>query len=118
MVAPRKKTTKSSFKGAPAKTVEGREAQVIAEAMDMAEEQIRNRTASSQVLTHFLKLGSTVARLELEKLKHENELLAAKTENLKSMKDQEKLYKKALIAMSEYKGGSVDEGLVIDDDDD
>jgi len=88
----------------PATTLEAREDQLISAAVDLAEKQIREGTASSQVISHFLKLGSTYAQLEKEKLRKENELLRAKTESIKSQKDQDQLYKKALDAMRSYSG--------------
>ena len=94
----------------PALTPEVRENQLISMAMDCAEEQLRNGTASSQVITHFLKLGTTKAEYELEKLKRENELLTAKTESLQSSKRMEELYAEAIKAMATYSGrGEEDE---------
>lgn len=61
-------------------------------------------TASSQVITHYLRLGSTKERLEKEKLERENELLRAKTEALESAKHVEELYANALEAMRSYSG--------------
>ena len=81
----------------PAMTEEGRENQMIALAHDLVEERLRNGTASSQETVHFLKLGSQKSKLELEKLKKENELLVAKTEALKSAKRSEELFEEALI---------------------
>lgn len=88
----------------PALTPEVRENQMIALAIDVAEKQLREGTASSQVITHYLKLGSTKERLEKEKLEEENKLLRAKTENLKSMKHIEELYSEAITAMKDYAG--------------
>lgn len=94
----------------PALTPETRENQVIADAMDLAERQIREGTASSQVITHFLKLGSQKSKLELEKLRRENELLRAKAEAIDSGKDMLRLYEDAIRAMREYNGqGSSDD---------
>ena len=62
----------------PAKTPEDREAQLVSLAYDFAEEQFRNGTASSQVTSHFLKMGSTREHLEQERLRKENLLLTAK----------------------------------------
>lgn len=90
-------------------TPEARENQIIAKAMDLAERQIDEGTASSQVLTHFLKLATTRAELEKEKIKHENELLRAKTESLQSAKKMEEVYVKALNAMKRYNGQGGDE---------
>lgn len=96
-------------KRAPAKTLEARENQLIALAFDTAESQMRNGTARSQVITEFLKRGSTKAQLELEHLRHENELLKAKTEALKSAKTTEELYGNALDAMRRYTGSSLED---------
>ena len=87
----------------PATTPEARENQLIALAIDVAEEQLRNRTASSQVITHYLKLGSTKERLGKEILERQKELITAKTEALQSAKRMEELYASALEAMREYR---------------
>lgn len=101
----------------PALTAEGRENQMIALAVDLAEKQLREGTASSQVITHFLKLGSTRERLEQEILEEQKKLVQAKTENLESMKKQEELYNKALAAMTSYKTDSDDSSYEEDVDD-
>jgi len=77
---------------------------MIALAMDEAERQIKEGKATSQLLTHFLKLGSTRESLEKERLERENELLRAKVDSLASMKTIEELYSKALSAMRVYSG--------------
>lgn len=89
----------------PAITPEARENQMIALAEQMAEKQLLEGTASAQVVVHYLKLGTTKARLENEKLRKENELLKAKTEALQSAKRVEELYENALSAMRSYRGG-------------
>ena len=91
-------------KSRPALTADGREKQMISLAIDCAEKQLREGTASSQVITHYLKLASTKNLLEMEKLKKENELLKAKTEAIKSAKSQEELYAKAIAAIRRYSG--------------
>ena len=102
------KTTISSSKNTrkirPALTPEARENQLISLAVDLVEQRLLDGTASSQETTHFLKLGSTKARLEKEKLEEENKLLRAKTENLESQKRVEELYSEALKAMRDYAG--------------
>ncbi|UNI72555.1 MAG: hypothetical protein [Chaetfec virus UA24_144] len=65
-------------------------------------------TASAQVITHYLKLGTTREELEKEKLKRENELLKAKAEAYQSSKEVEKLYQQALAAMRSYSGSDSD----------
>ncbi|MDF2800240.1 MAG: hypothetical protein K0S61_143 [Anaerocolumna sp.] len=95
----------------PALTPEARENQLITLAVDLAEKQLSEGTASSQVLAHYLKLASTRERKEIEKLEQENKLLKAKTEAIASQKRVEELYKNALNAMKSYsgKGDSNDE---------
>ena len=88
----------------PALTPEARENQMIALAVDLAEKQLMEGTASSQVITHYLKLGSTKERIEKEILEKQKELIAAKTENLKSAKRIEELYAEAISAMRRYSG--------------
>ncbi len=77
---------------------------MVSLATDLAEEQIRQGTASSQVITHFLKLGSTRERLEQERLEHENQLLAVKKEQIESQQRIEELYVDAIKAMRSYAG--------------
>lgn len=94
----------------PALSPDNRENQVIAAAFDLAEKQIMDGTASSQVITHFLKLGSMRERLERERLQEENKLLKAKTEAIKSAKRSEELMAEALSAFRNYSGqGDPDE---------
>ena len=90
----------------PAKTPEARENQLIAMAVDLAERQLMDGTATSQVITHFLKMGSTKEKVEKEILEKQKELITAKTEALKSQKRIEDLYANALNAMRRYSGVS------------
>jgi len=94
----------STSKRAPATTPQDRENQLISLAYDLAEKQIKEGTASSQVLTQFLKLGSSREKVEQEKLQHENALLATKKEIMESQKAVEALYAEALDAMRSYSG--------------
>lgn len=101
---------KSTRKSRPALSPEARENQMIDLAMDLAEQQLRDGTASSQLITEFVKRGSTKARLEKEILAEQRELYAAKTEALQSQKRIEELYSEALAAMKRYNGqGGSDE---------
>lgn len=103
-------SSNNSRKRRPGLTPEARENQMISLAVDLAEKQLMEGTASSQVITHFLKLGSSKAELEREKLAMENELIKAKTEALQSQKRVEELYLNALNAMRNYSGnGDPDE---------
>lgn len=93
-----------SRKVRPGLTPEAREKQIIGEAYDRVEQRILDGTASSQELVFFLKLGSSMANLEKEKLEEENKLLRAKTESLESEKRIEKLYEDAIRQMKIYSG--------------
>lgn len=92
----------------PASTPEARENQLISLAVDLAEKQLMEGTASSQVITHYLKLGSTKEKIEREILEKQKELITAKTENLQSAKRIEELYTNALNAMRNYNGQMVE----------
>lgn len=95
---------KVSKKRPPASTVEGRENQLISLAIDLVEKQLQEGSATSQVITHFLKLGSTRAAYELERLKKENMLLEARTKSIESSDRMEQLFEKALEAFGRYSG--------------
>lgn len=88
----------------PATTPEARENQLIALAVDVAERQLQDGTAAAQVITHYLKLGTTREKLEQEKLARENELLKARSDSIASAQRVEELYTKALNAMRSYAG--------------
>ena len=89
---------------APATTLEGREHQLVNLAVDLVEKQLREGTASSQVITHYLKLGSTREQKEQKRLENENLLLQKKIEGMESAKRVEELYESALNAMRNYSG--------------
>lgn len=104
-----KKARTSSSSGSgnqkrPALSLESRQSQMVALAVDLAEKQLIEGTASSQVITHYLKLGTVQAQLEKEKLENENKLLRAKTQALESVQRSEELFEKAIAAMKAYSG--------------
>lgn len=104
---PKRKQTDAPLKparGRPALTPEARENQMIALAVDLAEQQLRDGTASSQVITHYLKLGSTKEKLEKEILEKQKDLISAKTESLQAAKRIEELFENAREALSVYNG--------------
>lgn len=97
-------------RGRPALSPEARENQMIALAVDLAEKQLRDGSASSQVITHFLKLGTTKAELEKEKLRIENKKTEAQIKSIQSADEVKKVYEDALKAMKNYAGyGDPDE---------
>ena len=115
MPARRRKSAESKPRHKPATTPEGRENQLVSAAIDLAEDQIREGTASSQVITHFLKLGSTREKLEQQRLEHENELTRVRIEALEGQKRVEELYMEALQAMRSYSGDVVYEQDDVED---
>lgn len=109
------KTKVTSSSGAtrrirPALSPEARENQLVALAVDLAEKQLLEGTASSQVIVHYLKQGTLKEKLERERLVEENKLLKAKTEAIESTKRSEELMKEAINAFRSYSGhGEPDE---------
>ena len=85
-------------------TPEGQENHLISLANNLVEQRLRDGTASSQEVTHFLKLGSRKETLEREKLEEENKLLRAKTDAIQSQKRSEELFTEAIAAMRRYSG--------------
>lgn len=88
----------------PAKTPEERENQLVEAAVDLAEIQLRTGEASAQVITHYLKLGSSREKLEQQRLRNEVALLQTKREALESERRVESLIADALQAMQAYSG--------------
>jgi hypothetical protein len=88
----------------PADSPEARENQLISAAVNLAERQLLEGTASPSVITHYLRLASGRERLEREKLERENEVLRAKAEAYESNKKLEDLYAQAIEAMRSYSG--------------
>ena len=95
---------KSPRKSPPGLTPEARENQLIGLAVDLAEKQLIEGTASAQVITHYLKLATTKEKLEKEILEKQKDLLVAKTEAYQSAKRMEELYSNAISAMKQYRG--------------
>lgn len=106
-------TTVSERKFRPALNPDSRENQMISLAMDVAEQQMRDGTASPQTINHFLKLGSSENRIKMRKLQREIEFLEAKKESLESTQRIEEMYADAMKAMKSYQGV---EDEVIEDD--
>lgn len=95
---------KGSRSSRPALTPEAKEDQMISLAVDLAEQQLRDGTASSQVITHYLKLGTTRERLEQKRIEQEIELQKAKAKALGNTEEIKILYENALKAMRNYAG--------------
>jgi len=95
---------RSTRRRSRARTLEGREQEITSVAYDLAEKQIREGTASSQVVTHFLKMGSTRELVEQERLRGQIEVDRVKAEQLEGQKRIEAMYVEALDAMRSYSG--------------
>lgn len=107
---------KPSRRRRPPTTPEARENQLIALAIDLTEEQLRDGSASPSVITHFLKLATEREKLERVKIERENELLTAKVDAINQSKEIEDLYKNAINAFRTYSGDEPQEAL--DDEED
>ena len=90
----------------PALTPEARENQMIALAMDLVEERLRDGTASAAETTHFLKLATRSERLNEQLAQKDLELKEAKRQAIESQARIEELYSNALAAMRRYSGQS------------
>ena len=108
-IMPQSQAAPNTRKIRPALTDEARENQMISLAFDLAEQQLLDGTASSQVITQFLKMGSRKEKIEREILEKNKSLIDAKTDTLKSAKRVEELYADALDAMRRYSGRGGDE---------
>lgn len=93
----------------PPKTIEEAENQMIFLAMDLARKQLENGTASAQVITHYLKLGSSKERLDQQNISQDIKLKEAKTNAIQSSESAEELFANAISAMSIYSGEEEDE---------
>lgn len=102
-------TSSKKVASRPAISEEAREKQCIAYAYDLVEQRLRDGTASAQETVHFLKLGTSEAKLKLRILEKEEELVEAKTDKLKSDQKVEELYANALTAMRRYSGNIHDD---------
>lgn len=98
------KTDGEQRKRKPALSPEARENQMIALAMDLVEQRLRDGTASSQETTHFLKLASSKERLEKEIMEKQKALIEAKTNAYASSDEIKALYADAMAAFRSYNG--------------
>ena len=95
----------------PAKTPEGRENQLIAMAEQLAEEKLRDGTASNQLIIHYLRLATSKAQLEKAALEEDIRLKRAKTVSIESAKELEVMVSNAMEAMRSYSGLFSEEDL-------
>lgn len=91
-------------KSKPARTPEARENQLISLAYDLAEERLRNGTASSAEVVQLMKWGSKQTRLEQELTETKMELMKAKKEALEASTRMEELFEDAMRQFRRYNG--------------
>ena len=115
MASTRTDTQKDKKRRAPATTPEAREKQLTMLAYDEAERLITSGEASSQILTHFPKVGSAREQKEQRRLELEAELLQKKIEDVDTAKRIESLYDEAIKAMRSYGGQSTRGDEPLDD---
>lgn len=99
-----KKITKPDRDAPPSASLEARENELILLATNLAEKQLRDGSASSQIIAHYLRLGTTRERLEQERLRSENELARAKRDKIQSDQRSEELFQDAINAFKTYAG--------------
>jgi hypothetical protein len=103
----RAKKDKEEDKGMrPATTPEAREQQLVSLAVNLAEKQLRDGTASPSVINHFLKIASTRETIEREMLEKQKALIEAKASSINKDREAEDLAKAAIEAMKNYNSGS------------
>jgi hypothetical protein len=90
----------------PATNPENREQQLISLAVNLAEKQLRDGTASPSVINHYLKMASRREVLERDILEKQSRLIDVKAQNIAKEKEQEEMAKAALQAMKNYTSGS------------
>lgn len=112
-----KTTKKQPMNRRHAMSLENREQQMITLAVDLAEQQLREGSASSQLITHYLKLATTREKIEQETMLANQKLIKAKVESLESASRIEELYSEAISAMKRY-GGNADPTTSEDEDED
>lgn len=89
----------------PATTPESREKQLVSLAVDLAEKQLREGTASPSIINHYLKIASERETLEREILEKQAKLIESKAKNLAKDREAEELAKAAIEAMKAYQPG-------------
>ena len=102
---------RESRKTKPARTPEVKEKQMINLAVDLAEKQLRDGTASSAVITHYLKLASSREQIEREMMINQSKLVAAKADQIAFGKETEVTNQSVLEALKGYRSSEEDEVL-------
>ena len=112
---PPKRKPEEELPPVPARTEMEEEKRAGGYAMDLAIKQLREGTASSQIIVHFLKINSQKEQAELEKTRREIELLKAKKKAIESAEEQDKKYEEVIKAISAYAGRDQEWEVVEDD---
>lgn len=115
MPKPQQMSSKTSRRRPPAVTPEAQISRCVSLAYDLAQKMLEDGSASSQIISKFLDLGTKKTELELEKARHENELLQAKTAALKAQARSDEVAKAAIAAFRSYTGQTTYEEEEFDD---
>lgn len=99
-----RKTTEKKSK--PASSPEAREKQLTRLAVDLAEKQLRDGTASPSIINHYLKIASSRESLERDILEKQAKMIEAKAQNITRDREVEELTKSAIEAMRSYTSSS------------
>ena len=97
---------KKQQKHPKASSPQARETQLINLAYNLAEEQLREGSASPSIVSHFLKLSTQREALELDNLRTKAKLQEAKAQQIDTAKENEELTKAAIEAMKNYSGSN------------
>lgn len=98
-------------RAAPADTPHDRELQMANYADELAEKQLREGTASAQVITHYLKATTERERLEREKIRLEALRLEAQIVQIESQATSGELMSRVMEALQRYTGNDEDDDL-------
>ena len=107
MVAKRVDAGNNKPRRPPAATPEVREIQLQSLAYDLAEQRLRDGSASAQEITYWLKAGSRREQAELHQLEQETLLKEARVKQIASSANQERLLQEAIRVFTVYSGGDV-----------
>lgn len=104
----KQQSDKTANRTRPALSPDAQNNKLIALAVNQIEEQLRNGTASSQILSIYAKMAVSQEkeRLEKELLEAKVALAKAKTDAIAAEARQEELYAQAIRSMRIYQGNS------------
>lgn len=94
----------------PAQSPKEQEDRCIALSMTLAEQKLRDGTASNSLIIHFLDLATEREELKRESLRQDIELTKTKNEAIKSQEKAEEMYEEAIKHLKSYQGNNFQNG--------